>query len=98
MLGVGNIIGMFCGGLNLPQTFPFLGNTQFKILCAIASISIAVTVAISVTTIPERDPRFDPERRREAVRRMIEFSDRRKDSPGLGEPVTRQFLHEGHRI
>lgn len=42
------------------------------------------------------DPRFDRENRREAVRRMIEFGERRKLS--LGEPVTRQFLHEGHRI
>ncbi len=42
------------------------------------------------------DRRFDRENRREAVRRMIEFGERRKLS--LGEPVTRQFLHEGHRI
>ncbi|MGA2595695.1 MAG: type II toxin-antitoxin system ParD family antitoxin [Bryobacteraceae bacterium] len=43
-----------------------------------------------------RDRRFDREYRREAVRRMIEFSERRRLS--LGEPVTRQLLHEGHRI
>jgi hypothetical protein len=42
------------------------------------------------------DLRFDWEHRREAVRRMIEFGNRRKLS--LGEPVTRQFLHEGHRF
>lgn len=40
--------------------------------------------------------RFDKEHRREAVRRMIEFGERRKLS--LGEPVARQLLHEGHRI
>ena len=43
-----------------------------------------------------RDRRFDREYRREAVRRMIEFSERR--SLSLGEPVTRPLLHEGHRI
>jgi putative addiction module CopG family antidote len=42
------------------------------------------------------DRRFDQEHRREAVRRMIEFGERRKLS--LSEPVNRQFLHEGHRI
>ena len=43
-----------------------------------------------------RDRRFEPENRREAVRRMMEFGERRKLS--LGEPVTRQFLNEDHRI
>jgi Arc/MetJ-type ribon-helix-helix transcriptional regulator len=42
------------------------------------------------------DARFDPEHRREAVRRMIEFAERR--NLNLREPVTRQFLHEGHRV
>lgn len=40
------------------------------------------------------DRRFDRENRRAAIRRMIEFGERRK----LGEPVTRTFLHEGHRL
>ena len=43
-----------------------------------------------------RDRRFDWESRREAVRCMIEFGERRRLS--LGEPVTREFLHEGHRF
>jgi len=42
------------------------------------------------------DRRFDPENRRAAVRRMLEFGERRH--LGLGEPVTREFLHEGHRF
>ncbi len=42
------------------------------------------------------DRRFDQEQRREAVRRMVAFGERRKLS--LGEPVTSQFLHEGHRL
>lgn len=44
----------------------------------------------------QHDRRFSREYRREAVRRMIEFGERRKLS--LGEPVTRQLLHEGHRL
>ncbi|KAF2457216.1 hypothetical protein BDY21DRAFT_274230, partial [Lineolata rhizophorae] len=57
--GVGNIIGFLSGYVNLPQLFPFLGNTQFKVLCAIACIVLAVTVAISCSTVHERDPRLD---------------------------------------
>jgi solute carrier family 45 protein 1/2/4 len=60
LLGVGNIVGMFCGGLHLTKVFPFPGMTQFKALCSIASVSIAVTTAISVLTIHERDPRSEP--------------------------------------
>lgn len=41
------------------------------------------------------DRRFQPEIRREAVRRMKEFGAQSKLS--LGELVSRQLLHEGHR-
>lgn len=34
--------------------------------------------------------------REHAVRRMIEFGDKHRLS--LGEPVTRELLHEGHRF
>ena len=34
--------------------------------------------------------------REEAVRRMAEFAD--KYRLGLGEPITRDLLHEGHRF
>ena len=57
--------------------------------------SVDEVLATALASLP-RDRRFDLENRREAVRRMIEFGERRKLS--LGEPVTRQFLHEGHRI
>jgi solute carrier family 45 protein 1/2/4 len=59
MNGVGNIFGMFCGGVNLPKFLPFLGNTQFKVLCAIASISMLVTAGISCASIQERDPTLE---------------------------------------
>jgi solute carrier family 45 protein 1/2/4 len=57
--GVGNILGYFAGGANLPEALPWLGDSQFKVLCAIAALVIAVTVGISCSTIHERDPRFD---------------------------------------
>jgi hypothetical protein len=34
--------------------------------------------------------------RQEAVRRMLEFGDKYRLS--LGEPITRESLHEGHRL
>jgi Arc/MetJ-type ribon-helix-helix transcriptional regulator len=57
--------------------------------------SVDEVLATALASLP-RDRRFDLESRREAVRRMIEFSDRRRLN--LGEPITRQLLHEGHRI
>jgi putative addiction module CopG family antidote len=57
--------------------------------------SVEEVLTTALASLP-RNRRFDRENRREAVRRMIEFGERRKLS--LGEPVTRQFLHEGHRI
>ncbi|KAK0129490.1 hypothetical protein ONS96_000059 [Cadophora gregata f. sp. sojae] len=59
VVGVGNIIGYVAGYVDLPKYMPFFGNTQFKILCVIASISLASTLAISVLTIRERDPRLE---------------------------------------
>jgi Arc/MetJ-type ribon-helix-helix transcriptional regulator len=56
--------------------------------------SVDEVLTTALANLP--DHRFDGESRREAVRRMIEFGERRKLS--LGEPVTRQFLHEGHRV
>lgn len=37
-----------------------------------------------------------PNRREEAVRRMLEFGD--KYHLSLSEPITRELLHEGHRF
>jgi putative addiction module CopG family antidote len=51
--------------------------------------SVEEVLDIALASLPQ-DRRFDREHRREAVRRMIEFGERRKLS--LGEPVTRQFL------
>lgn len=59
MTGVGSILGYIFGYLDLPRILPFLGNTQFKVLCALASISLVVTLALSCSYIQERDPRLD---------------------------------------
>jgi solute carrier family 45, member 1/2/4 len=59
VLGVGNIIGYVAGYTNLPKYVGFLGNTQFKVLCAIASIALSSTVMLSISTIRERDARLE---------------------------------------
>ncbi|POS84984.1 hypothetical protein EPUL_003881 [Erysiphe pulchra] len=55
-LGIGNILGYVAGYVNLKQYFWFFGDSQFKILCVIASIALASTVFLSLSTIRERDP------------------------------------------
>ncbi|PGH23431.1 hypothetical protein AJ80_02541 [Polytolypa hystricis UAMH7299] len=59
LTGVGNILGYIFGYLDLPKILPFFGNTQFKGLCVIASISLAITLVISCLYIQERDPRLE---------------------------------------
>ncbi|KAH8702573.1 sodium/hydrogen exchanger 3 [Talaromyces proteolyticus] len=59
LTGAGNILGYILGYMDLPKAFPFLGNTQFKVLCVIASFSLATTLLISCTFIKERDPRLE---------------------------------------
>lgn len=59
LTGAGNIIGYILGYMDLPKVFPIFGNTQFKVLCLIASFSLGITLLISCLTIKERDPRLD---------------------------------------
>ena len=59
VVGVGNIIGYVAGFVDLPKLLWFFGNTQFKVLCVIACLSLSSTVALSVLTIRERDPRTE---------------------------------------
>ncbi|KAL1853813.1 hypothetical protein Plec18170_005205 [Paecilomyces lecythidis] len=59
LTGVGNILGYISGYLDLPKLLPFFGNTQFKVLCVIACISLSSTLAISCSYIKERDPRLE---------------------------------------
>lgn len=58
-VGIGSIVGYLAGYVNLSTFFWWLGDSQFKDLCAIASIILAVTVSISCVSISERDPRLE---------------------------------------
>lgn len=58
-LGIGNITGYLAGYVNLSTFFWWLGDSQFKDLCAIASIILAITVFLSCAFIRERDPRLE---------------------------------------
>ncbi|EPS34357.1 hypothetical protein PDE_09321 [Penicillium oxalicum 114-2] len=57
--GVGNICGFIFGYIDLPRILPFFGRTQFQVLCALASISLTVTLIASCLYIQERDPRLE---------------------------------------
>lgn len=59
ILGVGNIVGYCAGYVDLHKYLWWLGNTQFQVLCSLASILLCATVLLSVLLIPERDPRLD---------------------------------------
>ncbi|KAI0390241.1 MFS general substrate transporter [Xylariaceae sp. FL0594] len=59
VVGLGNIIGYIAGGINLPKYVWFFGSTQFKDLCAIASITLCTTVAFSTSVVKERNPQLD---------------------------------------
>lgn len=59
MIGGFNIIGYFLGSIKLTKVLPFLGNTQFKVLAAFASIVLIISSIISLTYIKERDPTHD---------------------------------------
>ncbi|KAA8650315.1 uncharacterized protein ATNIH1004_002999 [Aspergillus tanneri] len=53
--GAGNILGYCLGFMDLPKTFPIFGDTQFKVLCVIASISLLSTLSISCACIKEEN-------------------------------------------
>ncbi|CAK7204920.1 hypothetical protein SEUCBS139899_007682 [Sporothrix eucalyptigena] len=59
MTGIGNIIGYVAGYMNLPVFLWFLGDTQFKDLCAIACIALGATVILTCVVVRERDPRLE---------------------------------------
>ncbi|KAL1880611.1 hypothetical protein Daus18300_001222 [Diaporthe australafricana] len=59
LTGVGNIIGYVAGYVNLPKITWWLGNTQFKDLCAIASLALGSTVLMSCLLVKERNPQLD---------------------------------------
>lgn len=52
--GVGSIFGYVSGFVPLPQVLPWLGDTQFKGLCVIASVALGSTIAITCSAVDER--------------------------------------------
>lgn len=54
VVGVGNILGYASGFVSLPQVVPWLGNTQFKGLCVIASVALGSTVSVTCLMVKEK--------------------------------------------
>jgi hypothetical protein len=50
----------------------------------------------AATSSPKAPNRTEHNAREEAVRRMLDFGEKYRLS--LGEPITREFLHERHRF
>jgi Arc/MetJ-type ribon-helix-helix transcriptional regulator len=57
--------------------------------------SVEEFVASAIAKLQHRDTQAADSQRRDAVRRMKEFGETHRLH--LGEPVTRKFLHTGHR-
>ncbi|ESA43381.1 hypothetical protein GE21DRAFT_4780 [Neurospora crassa] len=58
-VGIGNICGYLAGYANLAPVFWWLGDSQFKELCGIASLALGTTVLMTCLFIKERDPRLE---------------------------------------
>lgn len=53
-IAVGNIVGFLAGSVDLMEWLPpWLGNTQFRVLCAFASLVLAATILTTVLCIHE---------------------------------------------
>jgi solute carrier family 45, member 1/2/4 len=56
LIEAGNLLSYITGFLHLPGLLPFLGGTQFKILCLLVSFVLAVSLAITSWFIAETAP------------------------------------------
>ncbi|EKD14902.1 uncharacterized protein L3040_003882 [Drepanopeziza brunnea f. sp. 'multigermtubi'] len=54
VIGFGSILGYSTAFVDLPLLLPWLGDTQMKGVCVIASVALGSTVALSCLTIKER--------------------------------------------
>ena len=54
IIGIGTIVGYASGFLSLPAVLPWLGNTQFKGLCVVASVVLGSTVAVTCLMVEEK--------------------------------------------
>jgi solute carrier family 45 protein 1/2/4 len=50
---LGTVLGYASGFVSLPNTLPWLGNTQFKGLCVVASVALCLTVAATCLVVKE---------------------------------------------
>ncbi|KAI8060543.1 major facilitator superfamily domain-containing protein [Gongronella butleri] len=53
MIGLGNVAGYFMGYADLAKVFPFLGDTQLKVLCVFASLVLLGCDAITCYAVQE---------------------------------------------
>ncbi|CAG8463563.1 6417_t:CDS:2 [Ambispora leptoticha] len=54
MIHVGNIAGYFTGFINLLLWFPWLGDTQMKVLCSIAIFVLIASLIITCVSVTEK--------------------------------------------
>lgn len=54
IISIMNILSYFCAYIDLPYLFPYLGCTQFKVLCLITSVLLGVSIAITCWAVKER--------------------------------------------
>jgi solute carrier family 45 protein 1/2/4 len=59
IISMANILSYVCSFINLPQVLPFLNASQFKILCILTSLALAITVSITCVSVHEKDPSLD---------------------------------------
>lgn len=55
-MAVGSLVGFLTGTIDLTAYLPFLGDSHFKVLCAIASALLGLTVLVSAGFVAEEDP------------------------------------------
>ncbi|CDR47938.1 CYFA0S40e00122g1_1 [Cyberlindnera fabianii] len=101
-IGVFNILGYLLGSMKLLEWFPFLGNTQFKVLATIASIVLITTTTASLLYITERDPTQDIVIRAERKRNIKRLKELGIDNPttigGLFISLYKQTTHSIKRL
>ncbi|KAK9472204.1 major facilitator superfamily domain-containing protein [Dipodascopsis tothii] len=54
MVAGGHLAGYFLGFVDLVRYFPYLGDTQLKVLCLISSVSLWVCIAVTCLCVQER--------------------------------------------
>jgi solute carrier family 45 protein 1/2/4 len=102
LIGTFNIIGYLLGSINLVSVFSFLGNTQFKILALVASVTLVSTSVSSLLYIKERDPTTDLviiEERKKNVRRLQQLGVHNPTNPWeLIVSLYKQTVHSIGRL